>query len=165
MQDILLNMTFSEPIDSIRLDGTLGFHLGDSESLVLSRIKHLKLATEENLNEYLQGKNLMGDFSHSIKFAYNTYNLIDYISFEFYNGALNDIYIKFIEKDNEVKELIDVLAFILNKKLGKCSFVSIKEFGAIYSWLGGVIDLSYSIKDKKPLTIRIGDKWNRTLPW
>lgn len=165
MQDILLNMTFSEPIGSIRLDGTLGFHLGDSESLVLSRIKHLKLATEENLNEYLQGKNLMGDFSHSIKFAYNTYNHIDYISFEFYNGALNDIYIKFIEKENEVKELIDVLVFILNEKLGKWSFMSIKEFGAIYSWFGGVIDLSYSIKDKKPLTIRIGDKWNRTLPW
>lgn len=103
------------PIDSLTCNGTLGFLIGDSRAFVESRIRHLGLDTEKDV----ENKKIRSNFglkSSILTTATGLFNNIESVSFGFEHGLLSNININidYIEED-------DIGGLLLNKvseKLG-----------------------------------------------
>lgn len=149
----------SNPIDSITQKGTLGFYIGDSDSTVISRIKKLHLATEEDIIHFKQKKMLFGS-NNGIYIARNMFNHIEHIMLWFEENKLKYITIYFIERDQEAKELINTIAHIFWKKFGACTESYIGEDATVLVWFDGIICLNYFTKNiitnKPDFHLRIG---------
>lgn len=143
----------SNPIDSIRISGTLGFKIGDSEKKVLSRIKSLELATEEDIKDYISHKEIFSGLpTHHITCARNIFNHVDNITLSLKYGKLTQIAIEFSEKGEFAKSLMPAIAWRITQRIGKPSYIS--DDTSICQWYGGYVILSIW---KNKLNLFIGE--------
>lgn len=144
----------SNPIDSIRISGTLGFKIGDSEKKVLSRIKSLDLATEEDIEDYISHKEIFSGLpTHHITCAKNIFNHIDDITLDLKYGKLAQITITFTEKGEFAKSLMPAIVLRISKRIGRPSYIS--NDTSICKWYGDYVTLSNL--EGYPMRLFIGD--------
>jgi hypothetical protein len=103
----------SGPIDTIKIDGCLGFKIGDKRDLVESRIKHLNLLTDIERENYKIKSRLISD---SITTSTKIFNNIENITFRFNsNDVLSTI---FIVTNNEQCDNANLMGILINKISG-----------------------------------------------
>jgi len=103
----------SGPIDTIKIDGCLGFKIGDKRELVESRIKHLNLLTDIERENYKIKSRLISD---SITTSTKLFNNIENITFRFNpNDVLSTI---FIVLNNEQCDNTTLMEILINKIIG-----------------------------------------------
>lgn len=144
----------SNPVDSIRISGTLGFKIGDSEKKVLSRVRKLELATEEDIEDYNSSKEIFSGLPiHHLSCAKNIFNHIDHIDFDLKHGKLAQITITFSEKGDFAKQLMPSIALRISKRVGRPSYVS--DDISVIKWFGEYISLTNL--EGHPMHLFIGD--------
>lgn len=147
----------SNPIDSIRISGTLGLKIGHPEKKVLSKIKGLKLATEEDIEDYISQKEIFsGLHVHHITCAKNIFNHIDDITLDIKYGRLAQITITFSEKGDNAKQLMPSIIYRISKRIGRPNYIS--NDMSIAKWFGGYVTLSNLTG--YPMNLFIGDSLN-----
>ena len=103
----------SGPIDTIKIEGCLGFKIGDKRDLVESRIKHLNLLTDIERENYKIKSRLT---SNSITTSTKMFNNIENITFRFNsNDVLSTI---FIVMNNEQCDNTTLMEILINKISG-----------------------------------------------
>jgi hypothetical protein len=103
----------SGPIDTIKINGCLGFKIGDKRDSVESRIKHLNLLNNTNIDDYQIKSRLIND---SITTSTKMFNNIEDITFRFNsNEVLSTI---FIVMNNEQCDNANLMEMLINKISG-----------------------------------------------
>lgn len=110
----------SGPIDSIKIDGCLGFRIGDKRDYVESRIKHLNLLTDIDRENYQIKSRLISD---SITTSTKMFNNIENITFRFNsNNVLSTIFIVMNNEQCDNATLMEILIKKFSVFLGSYSF-------------------------------------------
>ena len=108
----------SNPIDLIKHNGTLGILLGYDWDMVVSKCRHLKIMTDEELDE-INGI-LHEVYLNRFTTARDVFDDIKSISFVFKQGKLNSIFIDIESSTPNVsnKEIYSIIGNRLKTKLG-----------------------------------------------
>ena len=141
----------SNPIDGITNDGTMGFRIGDSKSFTLSRIKHLKMASKEEWEEY--NDRIYGD---SFSTSENLFGHIKNVSFDFSQDKLSKISVWFDKQPNEIPEFFEIVEYRISQKLGKPTY----KGKGISKWRNQIslfYDVTASKEEDKVLFLFIAD--------
>ncbi len=120
---IYLRFKYINPINSIKLNGTLSFELGQSESSAIRAFK-IGMVTESELRDYQETRSPNRSKIETLK---NTYNHIDSVLFFFENSKIKRISIIFDKDIDEVRDFFDDTFPQLYKRLGKPDHVSFEE--------------------------------------
>lgn len=114
------SVKYSNPIDTIRFDGCMGFKLGDSKDFVFSRIKHLSLMNEKEkeLHKYRESNNLNVGYSDKLISSELLFNNIENVIFYFEFGFLRGISIKIKPEQMDITSISNVIKRRINRKFG-----------------------------------------------
>ena len=110
-------MSNMNPVDSITQNGTMGFQIGDSKAQTLSRIKHLKLATKEEWDNY--EKRIYGD---SFTTSTDIFGHIKDVSFDFSNDKLQKITVWFDKQPNEIPDFFNTVEWRIAQVIGQPTY-------------------------------------------
>lgn len=123
------NAVNNNPVDSITPYGTLGFKLGASLDVVVSKIKGQKLASKEELDEFeedLKFQREIGGDKHGLPIYFtcagNLFGHIKNMCFVFKNNKLAQISVLFDKHPEEIPSFMDVVEYRVSQRLGKPSF-------------------------------------------
>ncbi len=114
----------NQPLYAISKDGFLGFVIGDTFKFVWSRINHLGLMNQKEMDDFKSNMEVMqmiGFGSNTIRMAKNKFEGIDYISMSFdERNCLNSIMVYVNNKPNTtakayMKELRDKYVNLLGE--------------------------------------------------
>ena len=119
----------NNPVDSITPYGTYGFRIGASQKTVISKIKRLKLASKEELEEFEDDvefqREINGEkFGLTLYFECAEYQFghIKNLCFVFKNNKLAQLTILFDKSPEEIPEFMEIVEYRVSKQLGKPSF-------------------------------------------
>lgn len=131
------------PVDSILPNGTMGFMIGDSKAFTLSRIKHLGMATKQELDEYRELSSVM-TWAGNLTVAKDMYAHIKDVTFSFNNDQLQQIIITFDKQPDEIAEFWGIVMSRIAKILGEPNFMH----DGIAKW-NNKISLFYDVMEQK----------------
>lgn len=117
------------PINGLNFSGCIGINLGDNWELVLSRMAHLSIISQEEAKQYKDRYMESGDgdgiFGETFK-STAKYNNIDFIEFKIKYGRLTSIDIHLAPEQADMAFLLEKCKNILTQQLGSDPIV-IKE--------------------------------------
>ena len=135
---------YGNPVNTLNYDGFLGFKLGDSREFVVSRIKHLKLFSEEEkqLFDFMTKNKIDND---CLSTSNKLYNNIKGITFFTKNNKLSSMCFTLFEEQGEMSSIVEVVSGILKRSLGEP-----KENRSEYLlWENGYREVVFVINDKE----------------
>lgn len=146
---------YGNPVNTVNYDGFLGFKLGDSRELVVSRIKHLKLFSEEEkqLFDFMTKNKIDND---CLSTSNKLYNNIKGITFFTRNNKLTSMYFSLFDEQGDINSIVEVVTDILKRRLGEPK----ENRSGCLMWESGYKEVVFAIDNKEinDVCVFINDK-------